>query len=293
MRLRNIFTFSLTNLWRNKFLSAATIAIIALILFTFNIILSIHLIAQTGLDDLQKKVDIILYLQEGREPIKISQFIDEIKAVESVKEVVYTSKEDALRNLLNKYPLTTDPFSKYGITNPLPANINIITKSANLHDQILSLAESNKYRSLFLSLEENSANQKIVAKLLRLTDSSKKILVSTLIIFIIASILVVSNAITLSIYNKRDELKIMKLVGAPLGVLRGPFIFEGMTYGIIGFIISTTLLYGFLQATELDLISFSLNVELFQFALIEFVCCILVGVISSLIATEKYLSVKK
>ena len=293
MRPKSILTFSLTNLWRNKFLSVATVAIIALILFTFNVILSIHLIARTGLDDLQEKVDIILYLKESVEPIKVAQFIEEIEQVESVKEVIYTSKEDALRNLLNKYPISSDPFGKYGIDNPLPPNINIITENANFHNDIFNLAESNTYHTLFLSLQENSKNQKIVSKLLKLTESSKKILISTLIIFIIASIMVVSNAITLSIYHKRSELNIMQLVGAPLGAIRGPFLIEGFTYGLTGFIISMVLLYGFLQATGLDLISFSLNVELFHFALIELTCCLIIGLISSTIATERYLTIKK
>ena len=293
MRLASIFTFSLTNLWRNKFLSAATVVIIALILFTFNIILSIHLIARTGLDDLQQKVDIILYLKNNAEPIKVEQFIEELKLIESVDEIVYTSQEDALRNLLNKYPIAIDPFSKYGIENPLPPNINIITSNAKYHENILEIADSNAYRNIFLDIQETSENQKIVTKLLKLTESSKRILISTLIIFVIASSLIVSNAITLSIYYKRDELNVMKLVGAPPGAIRGPFIIEGITYGFIGYIISMILLYGFLRATELDLISFSLNVELFRFALLELVCCILVGLVSSIISTEKYLSVKK
>lgn len=293
MKLGRIFTFSITNLWRNKFLSAATVAIIALILFTFNIILSIHLIARTGLDDLQKKVDIILYLKEGAQPIQVAQFVEDLEQVESVKEVIYTSKEDALRNLLNKYPVANDPFGKYGIDNPLPPNINIVTKNAEFHTDIFTLAESNKYRTMFLSLEENSENQKIVAKLLKLTRSSKKILISTLIIFIIASIMIVSNAITLSIYHKRNELNIMKLVGAPPGAIRGPFLIEGITYGLLGFIISILLLYAFLKATELDLISFTLNVELFQFVIIELLCCVGIGVVSSMISTERYLATKK
>ncbi len=293
MKLASIFTFSLTNLWRNKFLSLATITIIALILFTFNVILSIHLIARTGLDDIQQKVDIILYLDDSAEPIKVEQFIKELDEFESVKEIVYTSKEDALRGLLNKYPIAIDPFSKYGIENPLPPNINIITSDARYHSDIMELADSNKYRTMFLDIKESAENQKIVSRLLKLTESSKRILISTLIIFVIASILITSNAITLSIYHKKDELNVMKLVGAPPGAIRGPFMIEGIIYGLTGFIVSMVLLYGFLGITELDLISFSLNVGLFKFAILELVCCLLVGVISSFMSTEKYLRVKK
>lgn len=293
MNIKNIFSFAVANMWRNKFLSSATVVIIALILFTFNIILSIHLIARTGLDQVQQKVDIILYVKDDAEPLQIEKFIEEVKAIESVKEVVYTSKEDALRNLLNKYPIAIDPFSKYSIENPLPANLNILTYSATNHEEILTIADSNSFRNLFLSLEESSENQQIVARLIKLTESSKKILISTLVIFVIASILIVSNAITLSIYYKRNELDVMKLVGAPPLAIRGPFIIEGISYGFSGFIISMILLYGFLKMTELDLISFSLNVEIFRFILLELLCCLFVGFASSVLSIEKYLRVKK
>lgn len=293
MKIKNIFSFAVANMWRNKFLSSATVVIIALILFTFNIILSIHLIARTGLDQVQQKVDIILYVKDNAEPLQIEKFIEEVKAIESVKEIVYTSKEDALRNLLNKYPIAIDPFSKYSIENPLPANLNILTYTAKNHEEILAIADSNNFRNLFLSLEESSENQQIVARLIKLTESSKKILISTLVIFIIASILIVSNAITLSIFYKRNELDVMKLVGAPPAAIRGPFLIEGVSYGFSGFIISMVLLYGFLRATELDLISFSLNVEIFRFILLELVCCLFVGFVSSVLSIEKYLRFKK
>lgn len=293
MKIKNIFSFAVTNMRRNKFLSIATVVIIALILFTFNIILSIHLIARTGLDQVQQKVDIILYVKDSAEPLQIEKFIEEVKAIESVKEIVYTSKEDALRNLLNKYPIAIDPFSKYSIENPLPANLNILTYTAKNHEEILAIADSNNFRNLFLSLEESSENQQIVARLIKLTESSKKILISTLVIFIIASILIVSNAITLSIFYKRNELDVMKLVGAPPAAIRGPFLIEGVSYGFSGFIISMILLYGFLRVTELDLISFSLNVEIFRFILLELVCCLFVGFVSSVLSIEKYLRFKK
>lgn len=293
MKTKNIFSFAVMNMWRNKFLSSATVVIIALILFTFNIILSIHLIARAGLDQVQQKVDIILYVKDNAEPLQIEKFIEEIKTLESVKEIIYTSKEDALRNLLNKYPIAIDPFSKYSIENPLPANLNILTYSTKNHEEILTLADSNSFRNLFLSLKESSENQQIVTRLIKLTESSKKILISTLIIFIIASILIVSNAITLSIYYKRNELDVMKLVGAPPTAIRGPFLIEGVSYGFSGFIISMILLYGFLKATELDLISFSLNVEIFRFILLELLCCLFVGFVSSVLSIEKYLRVKK
>lgn len=293
MKTKSIFSFAVTNMWRNKFLSTATVLIIALILFTFNIILSIHLIAKTGLEQVQQKVDIILYVRDDAEPLQVEKFIEEVKSAESVKEIIYSSKEDALRNLLNKYPIAIDPFSKYAIENPLPANLNILTYNTTNHEQILSLADSNEFRNLFVSLQESSENQQIVGKLVQLTDSTQKILLSTLVIFIIASALIVSNAITLSIYYKRNELDVMKLVGAPPMAIRGPFMIEGISYGFSGFIIGMMLLYGFLRTTTLDLISFSLDVELFRFVILEMLCCIAVGFLSAMLSTEKYLRIKK
>ncbi len=293
MKFKQIFLFGLTNMWRNKFLSLSTILIIGLILFVLNVILSIHLIARAGLSDLQKKVDIILYLRDDSDQFKISQFIAELEDIPTVEEVIFTSKEEALSSLLNRYPLAVNPFQKYNIENPLPSHINIITTAADKHEIILALADSSIYSSLFLTSPETSENQKIVAKLLQFTTSTTRVLITTLVIFIVTSLLIISNAITLSIYHKREELNIMKLVGASPYTIRGPFLIEGVIYGLTGFILSTILLGSFLSFTELDLISFRWDTNIYKFILLEGIVCVGLGVVSSMISTEKYLLQKK
>ena len=118
-------------------------------------------------------------------------------------------------------------------------------------------------------------------------------LITTLVIFIVTSLLIISNAITLSIYHKREELNIMKLVGASPYTIRGPFLIEGVIYGLTGFILSTILLGSFLSFTELDLISFRWDTNIYKFILLEGIVCVGLGVVSSMISTEKYLLQKK
>lgn len=76
-----------------------------------------------------KEVDMIIYMQDEADIFTINTLVEELSALEETITVTYTTKEGALQEYLDLYPDQEDPFSTYGITNPLPANIKITTSS--------------------------------------------------------------------------------------------------------------------------------------------------------------------
>src|SRR3989339_1160725 len=173
------------NLLRNKILSLATLAIITLIVFIFNVILIIHLITKSGIDELNKKVDIILYLKDDIEYLFIPKVINEIKKYPEVSKVNYTSKEEALNTILQKYPNNTNPFEEYGIKNPLPASITIITKDPETQTIVLDKINQSDFAYYFTSLKNNNENTDIVKKLSSITNFTQNLLITILISFAI------------------------------------------------------------------------------------------------------------
>lgn len=288
-----ILSFTLSNLKNNLFLSLSTILITALIIFVFNVILNIHLITGQSLIALQKKVDIILYLNDQADEIKIINFIDAITKMDSVEEVIHTSKQDALANLLSKYPTSINPFQKYEIENPLPSHINILTNSSKNHSEILKLANSEFYSDLFSAGPESFDNSEIINNVLKFTNTTKKVLISTMIIFIITSLLIISNAISISIYNKREEFKIMKLVGAPPKSLIGPFLSEGLIYGISGAAAGILIFLWFSKSTGLNILSFQLDIQFVKFILLQLIFAAIVGLISGYGSIHAQINSKK
>jgi cell division transport system permease protein len=287
---KRTFTSAFQNLWRNKILSLSTLIIISLIIFIFNVILSIHILTQSGIKEINQKVDIILYLKDDIDYLAVSQMISEIKKYNGVKNIIYTSKDDALKSIVLKYPDRGNPFEKYGIDNPLPASITIITDNPILHPEILNKIKESDFSSNFEKIENDSENNKVITKLISITKFTTRLLIMMLISFAIGSTMIIMNALHLTIQNRKQEISIQKLVGAKLIFIKLPFLIEGIFYGVVGGILSSIMLYIFFIKTNLFEIQFaSFYLNFYEFIFWQFASCISISIIASLIAVHKYL----
>ena len=122
------FRLSFSNMWRNKYLTAATVLVMGILIFIFNIILSVNYVTQEALNDLTRKVDIVVYLKDDTQYYQVQQMIKELKALDGIVNATYTSKTDALKIVSQTRPKTAEFLSKYGVDNPLPASLNITTE---------------------------------------------------------------------------------------------------------------------------------------------------------------------
>lgn len=288
--LKRSIKLAWSNLSRNKLLSSVTILIMALILFIFNVIFTVNLIAHQTIEQLQNKVDLILYLKENSDTLVINQLVQDLKNLPEVEKVDYISEEEALKGLLEKYPENIDPVSYYNLENPLPSSIQVVTRSPEDHENILNHLEESRYKELLLDINTNNENEKITERLIEITRFSEKLLLGIVITFILGSTLVIANTLHINIFHRRKEIEIMKLVGAPLSFIRGPFMIEGSLYGIGGVIFSSILLLIFsqsIQISEWGLIQFDINYG--RLFLMEGLIGILIGVLSSLISVQPLL----
>lgn len=281
---------ALSNLWRNKLLSASTLLIITLILFIFHVILTIHLLIESGITELNRKVDIIIYLKDDTEYLTIQQMVYEIKKYPEVEDIIYTSKEQAINTLLQKYPERVDPFEEYGIKNPLPASITIISKNPNDHRYILQKLTESKYSIYFKDQETNEENDEIIEKLISITNFTKNLLITIIISFGLGATMIIMNALHLTIQSRKDEIIIQKLVGAKINFIRLPFIIEGIIYGLLSGLISGILIYIFFKKT--NILSFEIEtftIRFYELMLIQFIFCIAISIIASILAIHRYL----
>ncbi|MFA6436157.1 MAG: permease-like cell division protein FtsX, partial [Candidatus Gracilibacteria bacterium] len=229
---------ALDNLFRNKFLTFGTVLVMALILFIFNIIFSVNSLAQNAIQDLKAKVDLILYLEDNADSLRVNQLVKDLDTFPETTTVTYTSKEQALQDFLEKYSEEMNPFSTYDLENPLPASIQIITQSPEDHETILTYLAQEGYNDLLLDTESRAENAQIVDNLLKVTDFSQKILLGIVIAFILGSTLIIANVIQVTIFHRKREIKIMRLVGAGINFIRSPFMIEGAIYGMSSVVLS-------------------------------------------------------
>jgi len=156
-----------------------------------------------------------------------------IESFPETKTVVFISKEEALQRMKTKYPELTRNL----LDNPLP---NAFEVTPNDADQVSALAA--QLNPLPPGVEKVDYAQKNTERILSVTNVIKYIFLLGSVILMIASTILIANTIRLSIFSRRREVEVMKLVGASNWFVRGPFMLEGMICGLIGAIAAIVLL---------------------------------------------------
>lgn len=289
-----ILKLSLSNIWRNKVLSLATIFVMAIIIFIFNTILAINFISQDTLNSLGEKIDLIVYLKETSTTDDIKTLTDDIKTLEGVINVTYTSKESALTELTNSHPDLTLAFDKYNIENPLPQSINITTSHPSFHKNINEFLQQEKYSRVLsdINAQDNNIINSVSENLINLTGFAEQILFWLIITFLIGGSLIIINAIQITIFNRKKEIEVMKIVGATRNYIRLPFIIESIIYGLLAILISFGMLFVLsnnlsLQGTEIWSLFYNLN--LYKIFFIELAATMLLTTVSSILAVHDHL----
>lgn len=295
--LLRIIKSGLKSFWRNGWLSTATISVMALTLIVIAGLLISGVVGDALLKILQNKVDVSVYFNLDTPEQDILEVKSELENLAEVKEVDYVSRETALERFEERH--SDDPVLIQSLkeleNNPLEASLNIRAYESSQYAAISGFLESS-YQSIIDKVNYKQ-NKEVIGKLSNITVNVRRAGISLAGVLILIVILVTFNAIRLTMYNSREEIRVMKLVGASNWFVRGPFIVEGVLYGISSSLISVGLLYpafwyvspklsGFLPIPSL-FSYFQANVWSLLFLLLGI--GILLGVVSSLIAIRKHL----
>jgi len=280
---------SVINIWRNKFLSLATIFVIGIIIFIFNIILGINFIAQKSLYELGQKVDLIVYLKDTTTEAEAQNLINDVKTLPAVKEAIYTSKEQALSDLKATHPDLSLSFEKYNLENPLPASLNISTENPTDHQKVADFLNQDQYQNLLSTVNtgDNSIISSISKNLSALGRFTNQIIFWLIITFLVGGTLIILNALQMAIFARRQEIEVMKLVGASIWFIRMPFIIEATIYAIMANIFAFLMVFSLTQIPG-SAIAFGAS-EWTNILLIELAITIFISVVSSLIAVHEHL----
>jgi cell division transport system permease protein len=295
---RRIVKWGLKNFWRNGWLSTATVSIMVLTLLVITVLLMVNVVANAVLINLEDKIDISVYfkLQTSEEDILAAK--TQLEKLAEVERIEYTSQNEALLNFREQHkdnPVLLQSLDELE-ANPLEASLNIKARETSQYASINQFLESVHYKDI-IDKVNYLQNKSVIEKLSKIITDVKTVgLIISLALAIIV-FLVTFNAIRLAIYSSREEINVMKLVGASNWFIRGPFIIEGLMYGIIATIITVILLYpvfyfaspklsGFLPIG--DLFSyFKTNIVFLVFMLLG--VGLVLGTFSSFIAVRKYL----
>lgn len=259
---------------------------------------------RSSLSYLENKVDINVFMIMDADETDILALKKSLEALPEVQTVVYTSKADALRNFQERHK--ADQTALRAIEeigyNPLGAELNITAKNASQYASIATFLEGSGKKTqagteIIRKVNYND-NKIAIEKLNKVIDVTERAGLGVAAILVFIAILITFNTIRLTIYASREEIAVMRLVGANNSYIRGPFVVSGIMYGVIAGIITLIIFYPITFSlrdishsfTELNIFHYYLS----QFPLIFGVIVgsgIVIGAISSYLACRRYLKI--
>ncbi len=296
--LARIIKYGRQNFTRNAWLSTATIAIMALALTVFGGLLIFNVITKTIISSIENKIDISVYFKNTTGEDDILRIKSTLSSLPEVQNVDYVSKDQALEIFKQKHQ--SDQTISQAISqlsdNPLLASLNIKARDPKEYP-VISAYLNNDSIQPFIENVSYSQNADVIDRLNRILSTAQKGGWGLTIFMSLIAILITFNTIRLAIYSNRESINIMRLVGGSNFFIRGPFLIEGVLYGVISAIISLLLMapiiyfvspYANAVIPELYLWSyFASSFVLLLFYQILF--GIGLGLVSSFIAIGKYL----
>jgi cell division transport system permease protein len=294
-----------------NFIRNATLAIaaIAVMVITLTIVLFSTIANATFSNTIQTitdKIDISVYLKDTVNDDKRQNLINDIKRIQNVKSINYISKEQALELYKEQNRGNIDLLVAISQTdNPLPASLQIKPKDPNKIDEIKTFLEKKEVKELQSDETSYSGERKdAIDKITKATQFLRRAGLVGVVVFALVSMLIIFNTIRMAIFNRRDELTIMRLLGASNWYIKGPFVVETVLYGIVSAVISVTLCNALFAVSATTFDASSLGLLDIQFAndyfagrfwwilLIQITIGMIIGGASSLIATRRYLKFK-
>ncbi|MDD5050737.1 MAG: permease-like cell division protein FtsX [Candidatus Pacebacteria bacterium] len=304
-KIKRVFRAGFTSFWRNGFVSLASVLVLIVTLFVIGSLIFASATLSSTLTQIQNKVDINVYLVTTASEDDILSLKKTLEALPEVAHIDYISRDQALANFKAKHQtdqLTLQALDELG-DNPLGAVLNIKAKDPSQYEGIATFLNGKNA----LSSDGNTIIDKVnylqnkiaIDRLTRIIQAGQKLGFTLTIILVIISVLITFNTIRLAIYTAREEISVMRLVGASNRYIRGPFVVTGIFYGLISALVTLVLFYPITFWLGPKTENFFTGINIFdyykanflQIFLIITLSGIFISAVSSFLATRKYLKI--
>ena len=297
---RRIFLVGWTNFKRNRYISIGTTGVMVLVLVLFSGLMAVNFLSSQVVANLQEKVDVSAYFKSDISEDDILSIKSELESLANVKKVEYVSADQALAEFKERHAgdaVIQDSLAELDF-NPLQASLNIKADEPSQFASIVQFLEANKFRSVIDKINFYE-NEKVIGRLQSISNGIQNWgFLMTMALAVIA-VLVTFNTIRLTIYNQRQEIEIMKLVGGSNWHIKAPYLIEGGLYGAFAAAVTAVLFYPAIFFVSPKVESLMPGVSLMsyftanmcQFLFLVFSVGVLLGVVSSFVAIRRFLKV--
>ena len=291
--------------WRNGFVSLASVLVMTVTLSVIGGVVFLLAVLDASLLEIKNKVDVNVYFVTSADEKDILALEKSLEALPEVKEVEYISRAQALDNFRKRHGSDTLVLQSLAELpdNPLGAVLTIRAKEPSQYESIANFLKSDSVLSSgsksIIDEVNYYDNKSAIDKLSALIEFAARLGFTLTLILVAVSIIITFNTIRLAIYIAREEISVMRLVGASNKYIRGPFIVSGVLYGAVAGLITLAAFFPityYLGGSTADFFS-GLNIFVYyqeHFAsLFEIIMGsgVALGAVSSYFAVRRYLNV--
>ncbi len=304
--ISRIFRYGLSNFARNAWLTTAATAVMTVTLTILLATFTLHLVFNDTLAEIRQKIDISIYLSDTITDEQRAELEAEVHKIAGVTTIDYVSKAQARQDYITQNSgdkQQLEALSVLGENNPFPASLKVHVSNTDHLNQIADLVGQDKWQSYQFPGKKASisgSRKDAIENIAKAAQFSEIAGLAVSGLFLVLSVMVIFNTIRMAIFNRRDEIEIMKLIGAEKSFIRGPFIVEACLYGTFAAVVAIALMYTALLTAGPSISNAGISIEpTIKFfsnypALIflgELLAGILIGIVSSFLAIRRYLKV--
>ena len=232
----------LSNMFSHGFMSFAAIGITVACLLIMGTFTLVAVNANGLLEDLEQENEILAYVDDTYTEAESKALQKKLEAVPNVASATYISKRQATEDFAAKYP---DEELFQGL-DPEIFRDRYAIKVADLERQ----GETVEQIQSIPGIAKISAHEEIAGGFVTVRNVATVVCVALIAILFVVSVFIISNTIKLTTFDRRDEIAIMRMVGATNGFIRWPFVYEGFLFGILGAVIAFFLQWGLYEAVS-------------------------------------------
>jgi cell division transport system permease protein len=236
--IRNVFKQGFQGMWRNRGMGVASVSSISAVLMILGVVLILILSINALVIDTQSKFDEIeIFLYDDATDEQLTAIEDMFRSKEGVLSILYKSKDQALESYKEQWGDEAYLLDGLEKDNPLPNSYIVQLKDIEYADAIVDEAKKMN------GVEKVNYHKEIIDKLMLLANYLRLGGMVIIAALVAVSIFIISNTIKITVSSRRREINIMKYIGATNGYIKGPFVIEGLLFGIIGAVLSIAIVY--------------------------------------------------
>jgi len=305
LNLKRIFRTGFIQFWRNGIVSLSAVLVMTVTLLVISVIIFSSELLTESLSSIEEKVDINVYFVPSASEDEVLIIQGALEQLPEVAFVNYTTKEMVLENFKVRHANDTSKLDALDELeeNPFGAILNVKAQQPQQYEGIQAFLEENYSPTEVGSVIETInyfENKKAIDRLSQIIEAGERLGAIVTALFIVISILITLNTIRLAMYISRDEIHVMKLVGAKKNYITAPFVITGALYGVAASIITLLILWPLTFYLGPTTESFFVNINIFtyfitslgQIVLIILVSGVIIGSVSSFLAIKRYLKVR-